>query len=298
MENKRQEELDMLTVLGSLKKGLLNFFKWIMWLLNFSIKKIKILLLVISISVGVYYGMYSLQRTYYSSDLSLSHTRFENDYCKVLVNNLNLSIIGSTDKLQLANDLGISMEAASKIKKISYAPLNEHLAEKYADSLHVLLPFKVQVEVYDNSVLDTLQTKILTYLENNEFAQKRKDIEMQSLIKSEAWIKQELIEIDSLKQLVNQGIVPRGSGNGIILGEPIDPVSVYRRGYDLYERQLVLNEQQSLNNTFEIVAGFVKRAEPSNPGVFFYLWSGIVTGYLIGILWLLRLEFNSKTQNH
>ena len=51
-------------------------------------------------------------------------------------------------------------------------------------------------------------------------------------------------EIDSLKQIVNQSIIPRVTGNGIILGEPIDPVSIYRRAMDIFDKQLVLAKKQ------------------------------------------------------
>lgn len=296
MKDNQQEDLDALYVLRSIKKGIANLFKAVFWLLRFSYRKALTLLIFIIICVSLFSGIHSLQKPYYSSELIISHTRFENDYCAVMINNLNTYVISSDNRSEIANELSLPLSEAQEIISIKYAPLNANLATKYMDSVFVFLPFKVEVEVYNNEVLDKLQKGIMDYLENNEYATKRKEIEKESLDKTETRIKSEILETDSLKRLVNQSIVPRGgSATGIILGEPIDPVNVYKRSLDLYERQLLLNKKQTLNNSFEVIVGFIKKPKPANAGLLFYISLGILVGYILGIIWALKQEFKSPS---
>jgi hypothetical protein len=184
---------------------------------------------------------------------------------------------------------------AQQIQNIEYAPLNENIEKRFADSVSVLLPFKVLVEVYELEILDTLQIAILNYFESNEFALTRKKLEHDEFNKTEERVKKEIIEIDSLKQLVSKSIVPRGTGSGIILGEPIDPVLVYRRGLELFERQLQLSKKQTLNDSFELMVGFNKSAKRADLGIELYIFLGLLFGYISALLWLVRAKTNGKT---
>lgn len=293
MEDKRQEDLDMLYLLKSIRKGIMNLFKSIGWLLRFSLKKAFYLSIFIIAGMLALFGIYSLQTPYYSSELIISHTRFENDFCAAMIDNLNSYLNGSRNNASIASKLQLSEKEAATLKSLKYSTVNKTLTKKFADSLFVFLPFKVEVEVYDNNVLDNLQKGILNYLEANDYATKRKGIEMEALLQTEEKITAEIKEIDSLKQLINQSIVPRSTGTGIILGEPIDPVSVYRRGFELHEKQMLLRKKRELNNSFEVIVGFIKRPSPANFGILFYLLTGGVAGYVIGITWLVRRQLIS-----
>lgn len=294
MEEKKQEDLDMIYLINSIKKFFIGIIRSIQWVLDLSIKKFKQLSLFLLVSIGLGYLLFNSQKPFYTSELSVSHIRLENDYCQQMIDNLNSLLIGTSDRTNLSSALSLSVENAKEIKKISYVPLNSNISEKFADSINVLLPFKVVVEVYSNDVLDTLQNRLMGYLENNTYANRRKQIELNSLLKTENRIEEEILETDSLKNLVNQGIVPRGSGNGIILGEPIDPIGVYKRGLELYERELLLKKKQILNNSFELMVGFAKKPKPSNPGLIFYVSICLLFGYVIGIIWISKKEMRKK----
>jgi hypothetical protein len=293
MEDKKQEDLDMLYVLRSVKNGILNIVRSITAIFAFSLKNIKVLLLFIIISTALCLGIFFLQKPYYTSTLSISHIRVENDYCYQMIANLN-GYIDNKSNSGLTQQLGLDRGMAEKIISIKFLPLNENIAIRFADSVSVMLPFKVKVEVYDNSILDSLQNKILNYLETNEYARTRKDLEKLSLEKTEKRVDAEIIEIDSLKRLVNQGIIPRSSGQGIILGEPIDPITIYKRGMDLYERKLLLDKKKLLNNSFELMVGFTKSPKSSNSGQLLYICIGILLGYVFGLLWLAKKQLNGS----
>jgi hypothetical protein len=288
MENNTQEDLDLLFVLKSIKKGILNLFRGIIWLIEFSTKHILALVVFMAIAISISLGFYYLKKPYYTSALSIAHIRFDNDYCYEMITNLNSYINVNNNNKELAEKLSIGINYAKEIKDIKYKTLNNIIARRYADSMSVMLPFLVEVEVYDNEILDTLQKGILSYLEANEYATKRKLLEKESLDKIEQRMHAEIREMDSLKKIVSQSIIPRSTGNGIILGEPIDPVAVYKKAMESYEKLLMINRKQVLNNSFEITIGFAKSSKIAGLGKLWYYLIGSLVGYTIGILFLVR----------
>lgn len=292
MENKHSEEIDLISVFKSIKKGINNFSKSIKNLIIFSFKNIKTLLALIFIGVSISISMFYLKKMTYVSDFTISHTRLNNGECYGLINGLTKlrenDVNGNTI---LAKKLGINVNMAEQIISISCKALNENLEKNYKDSAFVLLPFKVEARVYSPSILDSLQKGILNYLESNEYAKKRKKVNEEYLEKYEEKIKSEIVAIDSLKRLVDKSIIPRGLGNGIILGEPIDPVKVYQAGMDLYKSQLSIIEQKQFNNSFEVIIGFSPAI--ASQSLLLNIFVGFILSLILGLLWLIRKKSNS-----
>jgi len=294
MEDNKQEDLDILVVGRSIKNGIVNSFKSLAWLIDFSLKKALVLSLFVAIAVGACVTLYFFQKPYYKSELSVSHIRLDNYYCFEMIRNLGALINEKRGNSELAEELKIKPEVAKAVRHILYVPANLNLARQYSDSMEVLLPFKVEVEIYDNMVLPELQAGIMNYLESNEYATKLKQIETESRNQVELRIKEEIKQIDSLKLLVNQSIVPRGQGNGIILGEPIDPVSIYARAMLSYEKLMKLNKEKELNNSFQVMVGFHKSYKLAGKGLLFHIALGMLIGYIIGMAVLLRRHFRQQ----
>lgn len=294
MENNRQEDLDMLSLIGSFKKAIGAFFKGIAWLIQFSFTNIKTLFVFMIIFAGLCFGFFLTTKPYYKSELTINHIRFENDYCHTMILNLNSYLDENSNNKLLAEKLNIDINYAKEVKNIEYKSANTHIEKRYEDSVHVILPFIVEVEVYSNDLLDSLQKGILNYLEENEYATKRKEIENSNLSKVSDRIETEILEIDSLKKLVSQSVLPRSTGSGIIFGEPIDPVRVFYRGLELYEKKLTVDKNKKLNNSFEVLVGFSKNAKRSSSGKMLYIFIGLMTGYVIGLLFLIRRKETFK----
>ncbi|MCZ8286287.1 MAG: hypothetical protein O9353_12615, partial [Bacteroidia bacterium] len=208
MEDNKQEDLDILIVGKSIKKGFVNFFKSLVWLIDFSLKKAVALSVFVSVAVAGCLALYYYQKPYFKSELSISHIRLDNYYCFEMIRNLGSLINEKRENSDLAEELKVKPEVAKAVRDISYVPANLNLARQYSDSMLVLLPFKIEVEIYDNEILPELQVGLMNYLESNEYATKLKQIETQSLGQVEQRVKDEIKEIDSLKLLVNQSIVP------------------------------------------------------------------------------------------
>lgn len=284
-DNNSPEEIDLISVFNSIKKGFSNVFQSIRKLIKFSLQNIKTLIVFVFIGIGIGIGIFSLKKPVYISDLTISHTRLNNGECYSMINDLTKMRDNNNDLL-LSQKLAIDIKMAKQIKSISCKALNEALEKNYKDSAFVLLPFKIEVKLNDPSILDSLQKGILNYLEGNEYVTKRKKINEVYLDKYEEKIKVEIIAIDSLKRLVDRSIVPRSMGSGIILGEPIDPVKVYQTGMDLYKSQLNIIEQKELNNSFEIMIGFSPPIPSAN--LFFYVLTGFILSFLVGLIWLYK----------
>lgn len=283
----------MLIVLKSIKNSIRWVVNSIIWLFEFSLRNIVTLFLFIGIALGIGITLYNLQQKTYSSSMSVSHIRVDNDYCYLMIAGLN-AYAEAEDYKGLAAVLSIDEKTASQVKKFKSSPLNENIAKRFADSVSVHIPFKVLVEVNDVSILDTLQKGILNYLESNEFALKTKEIEKENLWKTEVRIRKEIIELDSLKRIVNQSIIPRGTGSGIILGEPIDPVAVYKNAMESYEKLLRVNDKLQLNNSFELMVGFSKNSKPSGLNIIHYILISVLIGYFFGLFWLVKKHYYKK----
>lgn len=282
MDNTRTEETDVVYIIKSIKRGftlILNFFNWIY---RVSVQKWQTILLFLIIGGGLGFGIWYISKPFYTSYMSVSHQRFENAYVGEIIGNLNAFIANGNGHPELAKELNLSLSDAEKVKKIFYEPLNAHLSERYADSTSVVLPFRVGAEVYDNSVLDTLGNAILNYLENNPFALQKKALEKEALQKLADKIDSEIAENDSLKVLIGAGVAPRSAG-GFVYGSPLDPSNVYRRSLELYEKQIQLMKKQKLNNSFYKMVGFSANPKPSNPGMIFFIFWGVLIAYIVAL---------------
>ncbi len=286
MEETKQQDLDILYVLRKIKQSINSFFSGFTWLVRFSLNNFGRLLIFITVAIVISLSLYFVKRGYYTSYVTIAHTRVDNDYCRELINNLDTYMDGK-ENATLANELHISKRLAKEVRGIKYRALNENVAKRFADSVSVLLPFRVEVQVYDRLILDSLQVGLLRYLETNHFASSRKNIDVESLERTEQHVVREMVEIDSLKRIVNQSIIPRGNGSGIIYGEPLDPVIIYKRAMDLFERKMQINKRQTLINSFEVIVGFNKSAKRSDLGIIVYILVAILLGYIIGLFWLL-----------
>jgi hypothetical protein len=279
-DNNNKDEIDLISIFSTIKKAFSNLINKTYSLFQYSILHIKFLSIYILIGAATGYGLFKLSPIVYQSDLTLSHKRLTNGQCIDIIENLSKS---SNKKEELSKKLNIDLNVANKIKNIYYKPLNNSSVN---DSLLKLSDFKIEVKVYDKNILDSLQPKIISFLESNEYATKRKKMNRLYLDKLEDRIKNQIISIDSLRKIVDKSIIPKSLGNGIIMGESIDPIKVYQESLNLYQSQLRISNDKELNDSFEIVVGF-SPAIPTSSTLNNMLLGGIL-GYLAGLIWLWR----------
>jgi hypothetical protein len=216
-----------------------------------------------------------------------AHTRLNNSYCSEIVSSLD-SYLDGKKNLELARVLRIHPKQSAQVKSLEYQDISESLALKYRDSLNTVLPFKVNACVYNVNVLDTLQTAILSYMESNNLAAKLKEFDREVYLRTIDQLEREIAQNDSLKKLINNSIIPRGPSSGLIYGEPLDPVNVYRRTMDLFDKKVATEIKLKNINTFDVAVDFNKSMKQSGPGMFSFTLTGTFIGYIIGVIIIYR----------
>jgi hypothetical protein len=285
------DEIDLRVILNSIK----HFFVGIGTLLNnlfLLCKKRKTLIgsfCILGIALGLL--LYFQSKPVYIASTTLSSATLRNDFCADLVQDLQ-SIVRDNTPERLAEKLKINVSSARQIKKIEFSNYDEKLQERFKDKDTVVLglPFKINVSAYSNTVFDTIQTAIVQYLENNEYALKRKEIRKIEIQLMRNKLSREIHDLDSIKNIVTNNMLPRGVNSGFVFGQPIDPVNIYREGIKLFRDDLDLNKELILIDNIEVISGFSPRDKPDFPVRWKTTFAGAVIGLLFGIFIAIILE--------
>jgi hypothetical protein len=290
------EELDLRPILNLIK----NFFAGISTLIEFMIYSTKKMLLLTSvfIFIGICIGItnYYNATPVYSTNMTLTSSLLTNEYCKNLIYDLQ-SIKEDNNNELLANKLNINIEAANAIKRLSYEGF---LKEDKLDTIPIGTPFTIEMEYYDNDIVDSVEAGIVNYLENNKYAQVRKKAKRDRLQMMSNIILEEIASLDSLKEVMAAGLAPRGTGNGFVYGQPLDPVNVYREAMQLHTERLKIEAEIKLIDNVEVINNFNKKRTPVSPNLVLNILSGILLGYFFGLIIAMikkKNEFNNQKNN-
>jgi hypothetical protein len=185
------------------------------------------------------------------------------NYCELMTHDLN----HHSGEALIADRLHLSPEIAADISNIALDPLTAPLDR--SDTL--LQGFVLHLRLSRIESLDSIQQALIGFYENNDYAIRRKEEKRVALTALHQDIIRHINSLDSIAPLVNSSIVPRASGQGIILGQPIDPVNLYKV-QDSFVRQRVKVETElgHLNN-IEVVQSFLKFSEPNYPKLWMFV---------------------------
>lgn len=219
------------------------------------------ILIVILITLAGFSLRYVILPAYQTQGIFVSNV-LPAKYCVLLLKNLN-KLKGGKNSPLLAQQLKISSEAAGDIQSISMTPMRDTFQLDTKDSALSLL--KIRLVLKSVQHLDSIQWALVNYLENNEYAMKRKEARRKALEALKATLHYKLQSLDSLKRIVNSSIVPRSEGQGIILGEPVNPVSVYQAEMAYYREQLNIDQALATMDNIEIIQPFLKLNQTNYP---------------------------------
>ena len=197
----------------------------------------------------------------------------------LLINNL----LEEENVSEVARILKIPSEDAMTLRSISYSKIKKAKFETDSSKLDVF--FKVSVEVFNNSILDGLEIAILNYLGDIDFVIRKKELEKIRMQKLIGKIQKEIVEIDSLKEIVANNMIPQNGQQGFIYGEPIDPMIIYKEGIELYEKELFLEIALQTMEPIELVTGFGKYSKPAFPKKSYFALAGFGFMFLLSILY-------------
>jgi hypothetical protein len=291
----KNDEIDLrliFSMIGKLFSGLWNFI--ISFITNCILilkRRWGLIFIFCSLGIGLGVGLFYYLRPIYSSTLVLSSNTLTNDFCADEIENLNLIIDDKTPEL-LAEHLQISLSAAKAMKELEFDNYNEKLKKKYdnRDTVVLGLPFKIKAYAYRNTLFDTLQKALVNHLENNEYSLKRKAIKIRNINSLKEKLTSDIKDLDSLKFSIAANMTPRGTENGFVFGQPLDPLNTFREGITLYKEDLDLNTSLELIDNIQVIQDFVPRAKPDSPRMVRNIAIYGSGGFLLGLMLAFYLE--------
>jgi hypothetical protein len=202
-------------------------------------------------------------------------------YCVKLLDNLN-ELRRPLNIPTLSKELGISTEAAWSIKDISPSSLvkDTFALEKRDSSMSI---FTVELTLQNMRYVDEVQKGLISYLENNHYIRKRKAERVRSWQIQIAELELRRKSLDSLRIIVNNSIAPRSQGQGIILGEPINPVSIYQAEMAYLWERLYLEERLATLDHIEVLQPFFRLSEHNTPNYDKLLNYAFIASFLFGL---------------
>lgn len=297
MENtsRQNDEIDFSVVYNKTRNILSRLTNAVATFFYIIKKRLALLITFFLLGIGAGVFIYFKSKPVYLSSMLLSSSALNNDFCASIIGNLGLLVKDNTPEL-LAEKLNIDVNTAKQIHAIEFSNYNEDLKKKYdkKDTIVLGLPFKIKVYAGSTTVFDTLQQALVDYLENNEYALKRKDIKTQEIKLMREKLKNEIYELDSLKNIVASNLAPRGNQLGFVFGQPINPVEIYREGIGLFQKDMDLNRAAILNDNIQVIDGFFPRSKPDSPKLVKTLVIGAVIGSILGLLVTFFLETRKR----
>ncbi|WP_460892506.1 hypothetical protein [Rufibacter soli] len=283
-ETKSTDEIDLREVWRKLKALFSGLWAFIAGVFRLILRKWAYFLTVTALGAALAYGIYLNIRPYYAYSMTVLVSEFRNDLVRDLVGNLS-QMASEKNHQELAKKLRIRVEDAEKMKSVQYRSLDQGKIKE--DSILVAAPFAIDVELYSNSIQDTIETGIIHYLETNPYFSKQRQVKKEHLESLVAKLKKDIASIDSIKEA---SVTPKGPVNGFVYGEALDPAELYKESVVMYERQTHLEATLKRMEVFDLVAGFAPKLAPTGPNLKKYLLVGALTSFLLGLLFALYQE--------
>jgi len=255
----------------------------------FNLLKRRYLILVLSVIIGACFGWssYLVQKPLYKSTLIGNSEILRNEYVSLLFKNLN-DLLKEGNHEALSNYLKVTNEQAMSIVKIEASPVILKEGNDQSNSDKLVNTFQIDITTLDPSKLDTIQSGIIYYLQNNDFVKKRvvlqKDLYQKLIVKID-------IEVSKMDTIRNTMVRMKPTAGGVTY---LDPASINNTIVALYERKLILQNALETLNQVLIIQNFIKYDRPVSPILNFYVLGGLSSGLIIGSILILLLEARRK----
>jgi gas vesicle protein len=272
------EEIDLLYFFNPLIKGTKNYLHRLR-------QNIVLFFIIFFICIAVGYSLRFFLPKYFKTN-AIFVSYLPADFSAAMINDLQTLIENSKNTSVLAGQLKISPASAGSIKSISTEIMDSLSYMNKRDTTSSA--FKIYLTVSDAASIPIIQEGLRNFLENNEYSLKRKQAKRQTLEAMRSDFIEKIKGLDSLKNILNTTIVPRSTGQGVILGEPISPIDAYEMMQKFYKDQKEIEEQLMLLQNIEVLQPFLQIKASNYPDynkLFFYsILIGLVLGLIIAPL--------------
>ncbi len=290
-ENQAQEEIDLRFLYRKIKDFFSSVWQFLFSCFTIALKRWILILCFIIISSSIGIGLYFYMKPVYTATLIVSSNSLSNDFCSDMIHNLEIMIEDRTPEL-LAKNLKIDLSYAKEIKELQFDNYDEKLKKIYKDKDTVVLgrPFKIKAYAFTNNVFDTLQHALVRYMENNEYALKRKQIKIANLNLLREKYKNDIHQLDSLKLVVASNLVPRGAAQGFVFGQPIDPMNMFKEEVNMFKEELSVRKELELSDNIQVIQDFSPKQKPDYPRLKKNIPWGGAMGLIAGLIFAFYLE--------
>jgi len=273
------EEIDFGPIYRLISRSIKSFFDGIKnYIVAMYKHKLKVILYCLVFAVIGYLISYSFkpvfktEATYLARNVlsSLHHDK---------VYNIN-QLIEEENYNEVGQILNINPSSVEYLRQIKY----KIEAKEYYDTSDTRQHFKVLVEVTDNSILDSLETALIGFLSDIDYVRKNRELYENKLNKLSQKVEDQIEELNELKGVVSESILKSGKGEGLVYGEPLDPVGIYEQELYLYKRLLNYEFGKKLIAPVELVLGFNHYKNPSFPNKIGFAIIGCLIGFVISSL--------------
>jgi hypothetical protein len=326
MENQTQkqtDEIDLIELFQRIGKWINGAFNKLLNLLYFFIlllirKSIWIFsFAIIGIAIGLV--MFSSTRRYYTAEMIMQSNSVANFYIINSINQLNELFKNRNSEL-LLKYLKLNVNEVANVKSIQaaygmdldfdggaeYADYEDRYNPKDTTIVRLTNIFFIKVEVYDESVFESLKEGTKRYILNNPFILQSNEIRLsqtKSLIES---YNIEINKLDSLQKSYYYNQLTQKAGNSQMLFLNEKEVKLFHNDLiELLEKKLALEKSLLLNpDPITVVQDFTPLSKQENPWTqyvktFVLLFASI--GLILSLLWqyrrrLLQIVLNKPDQ--
>lgn len=278
------EEINLNSLFANVGAFFRRVFNSLLVIILLILRKWVFFLIIVILGAALSYLAFLLPKPYYSYSMTVLLSNVRNDFVENQLASLEASV-REGNKIVVGRQLNLSVNAAEQIESISFKSLDQSIIPK--DSVLTGSPFQVMVDLYDNTIEDSVENGIIHFLEHNRYFAKKKQIRKEYLESVIFKLKEDIQSIDSAK---NTPISPQGPVSGFVYGEPLDPTNLYKESAELFEKQAQLESQLKDLEHFEVIVGFAPKVKPTGPKKSIFMLVGVLIALTAGVLYIKRKE--------
>jgi hypothetical protein len=291
-QNDSSSEISLTSIKNSVTDVSLALFAFFSGFSGFLLKYKFIILITTCLGFGFGYLATTIPQKKYTLRLIVNHTDLtKKTYAEMLEQLQNLIQSGSRE--ELASRLKIEAPLATKIASIEAIDMNgEPLLRDTTTT--TIAPFIIEASVYDNTISDTLQQRLLEFFNNNPFLKQRKNVQKNVYELKVLFIDSELRKLDSLKQQYNQ-FLGASKSNAMFYNNAFNPAEIYEQSNEYQnQRDLLVRWLAQDYESLRLIQGFETVSKPFTFGgklkiIIKFSIIGFAIGCCIGIAWELTI---------
>jgi capsular polysaccharide biosynthesis protein len=244
------------------------------------------LVFILAAIVGIALGIMSYRKVpiLYQSRL-IAHP-------SVLTNQENIQIIDTWNSLlkkqeysEVAKVFNCQESVVRKLKKIEGTEIQKVFSAINPNG------FYIDVQVTDNSILETLQKGIVYGFENGQYVKERVAFKKARLREMIDDLRVETARLDSTGSNMEKIISGKGKSSAGVI---IDGSNISRQLIDLNEKLLFFEEELNFTNGIQVLQSFSKYSKPVSANLIVFIGLGLILTFSIAYIFTLFSSVNQR----